>query len=575
MSYVTASVNTKDISILSIGVSDFREMALGKFLLVDKTLLIKDVIDDGAKVLLMTRPRRFGKTLNLSMLYYFFQSHTIDEHNLFENLNISEYKDLCSYHQNQYPVIFISFKDVKASNYDKAYADITSLFSGLYSRHRYLLEGDLLDEEEKEVFTAILKEKSAQSKIEEAIKKLSELLHRKFGKSPIILIDEYDTPIQESYLCNYYDEMIRLMRGIFGTSLKDNNYLYKAILTGITRIAQESLFSGVNNLETYSLLSEKYGQYFGFTEEEVIKLKNDVGDLGQKISMEDIKDWYNGYRIGKYTLYNPWSIISCFRRDGILAPYWLNTASNGLIALLFSSAKIEVKYQLEKLLQGEEVEQPLLENLVFPDLKNKEGALWSLLFHAGYLNVLSTRYKGHLLLATIAIPNKEVMFVYDEIIEQRFSTVVSLASYMSLTESLANGNTELFKRRLAEYLVESGSYFDFNTNTPESVFQAFVLGFIVGLKDNYIINSNREAGYGRLDVVLIPKNKKNQGILLEFKTSKIVEELATKAQEALTQIKNKEYFQLFKQHEIEKVLAIGLAFCGKNLELQEEVIEIV
>ena len=574
VSDVTPLVNTKDISSLSIGVSDFQKLILANYFIVDKTLLIKEIMDDSAEVILITRPRRFGKTLNLSMLYYFLQSHVSEEQNLFENFNISQHKNICKSHQNQYPVIFISFKDIKADNFEDAYADIRVLFSQLYSEHRYLLKENILQKEEEKIFFAILNQDDDKANIKKAINKLSELLHRKFGKHPIILIDEYDTPIQQSYLKNYYEDMIELMRGIFGAGLKDNEYLKKAVVTGITRIAQESLFSGVNNFEAYSLLSEKYGQYFGFTEEEVMKLKNDIGSAGANVSMADIKAWYNGYRIGSHTLYNPWSIISCFRRNGKLAPYWLNTASNGLIALLLSNAKMEVKYQLEKLLQGEEVEQPLLENLVFPDLKNKEGALWSLLFHAGYLNVLSTRYKGHLVLAKIAIPNKEVMFVYDEIIEQRFSATVSLASYTSLTESLANGNIDLFKRRLSEYLVESGSYFDFNTNTPESVFQAFVLGFIVGLKDNYIIHSNQEAGLGRFDVMLLPKHKETQGILLEFKTSETLETLESKAQAALEQIKDKEYFQVFKQHEVGKVLAIGLAFCGKKVELAYEHIEI-
>ncbi|NDB81892.1 MAG: hypothetical protein EB127_03995 [Alphaproteobacteria bacterium] len=405
MSNVADSVNiekvkTKEGAILSIGVSDFREIASGNFLLVDKTLLIKEVMDDGAKVILITRPRRFGKTLNLSMLRHFFRINSTGEKNIFENLNISVHKEFWAQHQNKYPVIFISFKDVKAAKFEKAYADILGLFSNLYSEHRYLLEGDLLNEDEKEVFNAILREKATQSKIEESIQKLSELLHRKFGKSPIILIDEYDTPIQESYLCNYYEEMIRLMRGIFGASLKDNDHLSKAILTGITRIAQESLFSGVNNFEAYSLLREKYGQYFGFTEEEVARLKDEIGPAGQQVSMSDIKDWYNGYRVGKYTLYNPWSIVSCFRHNGALAPYWLNTSSNGLISSLLSEAKIEVKYQFEKLLQGQEVEQQLLENLIFPDIKRKSGSLWSLLLHAGYLNVLSTRREEHLLMAS-------------------------------------------------------------------------------------------------------------------------------------------------------------------------------
>lgn len=563
---------------LPVGISDFQKLILGNYVKADKTLFIKDIMDEGADVILFTRPRRFGKTLNLSMLDYFFkcslhQKNNSEDHNLFANLNIAEDQDFCKDHQNKYPTIFISFKDIKASNFEDAYKHIELLFSGLYSEHRYLLEGDLLDNNEKEVFTSIMHERAPQNKIGEAIKILCGYLHRKFGKNTIILIDEYDTPIQSAYLRDYYDSMIEVMRNVLGSSLKDNKFLGKAVLTGITRISQESLFSGLNNIKVYSLLSEKYGQYFGFTEEEVIKLKDKVGTAGDKVSIADIKDWYNGYRIGSHTLYNPWSIINCFSNNGQLEPYWLNTSSNDLIKELLDNVDYGFKKDFELLLQGEEIEKPLYANLVFPELKEKEEAIWSLFLYAGYLNVLSYETRSFEMIARICIPNREVMYVYDGIVAGWFRKGTSLDTYKKFIQSLKTENMTDFKRYIMEML-DLGSYFDFNKNTPEAVFHSFMLGLTVGLKDEYIIQSNIEGGDGRFDVVFIPKSENNKGILLEFKTSETLEDLPSKSGEALEQIKDKEYFRIFNQHNATKVLAIGLAFYGKKVELQSEIIEL-
>ena len=557
----------KDDSRLPSGVSDFSKLIKGQYYFADKSLFIKEIMEDGAEIILITRPRRFGKTLNLSMLYYFLQLNHPQEKNLFENLAISEDITFCQKHQQQYPVIFISFKDIKQSNYVDARADIVELIKGLYAQHRYLLEGKLLHDDEKQTFLALLEKEADLSDVKVAIKQLSVYMARKFKQTPILLIDEYDTPIQEAYLKGYYLEMIDLIRSIMGQALKDNTSLYKAVLTGITRVAQESLFSGVNNLEVYSLLREQYGQYFGFTESEVIRF---IENTGHEVSLQSIKEWYNGYQVGKYILYNPWSIIGCLKNHGKLGPYWLNTSSNALINELLVNASPIVRQQFEKLLQGVEVEQPLLENLVFPDLKKKAGALWSLLLYAGYLNVLSSERRGHLLMAKISIPNKEIMYGYDEIIEQWFSDTISLESYLSFTQSLSTGDVSTFKMRLSEYLLQTSSYFDFNKNTPEKVFHSFMLGLVVGLKDNYIIQSNQESGLGRFDVIFIPKNKARKGILLEFKVSDTVEALLERAQEALQQIKDKQYIEIFKAHDISSVLAIGLAFHGKKLELVHE-----
>eukprot|EP00919_Chromeraceae_sp_WS-2016_P000540 GHVR01001348.1.p1 GENE.GHVR01001348.1~~GHVR01001348.1.p1 ORF type:complete len:533 (-),score=82.44 GHVR01001348.1:1132-2730(-) len=529
---------------------------------------MKEIINDGAKVVLITRPRRFGKTLNLSMLYYFFQQNNIEEENLFKNLLISEDQEFCKKHQNQYPVIFLSFKDVKKSSYTAAYEDFVRLIRDLYSQHRYLLEDEVLYEDEKVVFMTLLNQQAAQRDIESAIKQLTVYITRKFNKAPIILIDEYDTPIQEAYLRDYYQEMMDLMRSVLGQALKDNSCLGRAVITGITRVSQESLFSGLNHLKVYSLLREKYGQYFGFTEEEVIKL---IKDTKQKVSLNAIKEWYNGYQLGKHILYNPWSIINCLDNEGKLQPYWLNTSSNTLIIQLLSKAKPIIKQQFEALLQGEIIEQPLSENLIFQDIETEIEALWSLLLYAGYLKVLSSQLKGSRLIAKIAIPNKEVGFIYDKIVEQWFSRAISIESYDNFIQSIAEGNMDKFKMYITSYIMQSGSYFDFNSNTSEQIFHVFILGLVVGLRDRYNIHSNKESGLGRFDVICVPKDKEERAILLEFKVSDTAELLIEKAKEALLQIKEKQYIELLKQQEIKSVLAIGLAFYGKQMELIYEV----
>lgn len=554
---------------LPIGISDFQKLINGKYQFADKSMFIKEIINDSTEVILITRPRRFGKTLNLSMLYYFLHYSSANKE-LFEDLEVSKDIAFCQQHQNQYPVILISFKEIKQKNFTEAYSNIITLISGLYKSHRYLLEGDLLYSDEKNIFNEIINEKASQTHITYSLSLLSEYLERKFHQKPIILIDEYDTPIQTSYLKDYYESMIELMRGILGAGLKDNKFLGKAVVTGITRVAQESLFSGVNNLSVYSLLREKLGQYFGFTEEEVLKL---LSDNQVTVTINRIKEWYNGYQIGKYTLYNPWSILSCIDHNGELKPYWLNTSSNDLVTELLDKVDYSVKGEFALLLQGKTIEKPLLENLVFPELKEKEEAVWSLLLYAGYLNVSSSEIKGFQLMAQVSIPNREVMYVYDGIVAGWFRKGTSLDSYKKFIQSLKLGEIAIFKKYLSEIL-DIGSYFDFNKNTPERVFHSFMLGLTVGLKDEYIIQSNQEAGLGRFDVVFIPKNKQLKGILLEFKTSDKIDLLLDKAQEALEQIKDKQYFKTFIQHDIKNILAIGLAFCGKQIELVYEEIKL-
>ncbi len=560
-----------------IGISDFEKLITGDYYFADKSLFIKEITEDGSQVILITRPRRFGKTLNLSMLYYFLSETYYNEVNqsLFDGLNISKETEFCKKHQGQYPVIFISFKDIKETTYTRAYDEIVELIRKLYETHNYLLESDLLSKNEKNTFDALTSKKGTKSDVRSSISQLSTYIARKFKKPPIILIDEYDTPIQEGYLNNHYKKIIKLMRSLLGQALKDNKpnerILEKAIITGITRVSQESLFSGLNNIEVYSILREKYGQYFGFTEQEVLQL---MKDSQQTISINPIKEWYNGYQIGKYILYNPWSIIKCFKDNGALQPYWLNTSSNDLIAELLKDTEPIVKQQFEELLQGNIIEQPISENLIFLEIKENPEALWSLLLYAGYLKVISCELRGYELMAKIAIPNKEVGFVYDKIIANWFHRAISRTSYINFVKSLENGELGEFKNYLSDYIIQTGSFFDFNSKTSEQTFHVFILGLVIGLRDHYNIHSNQESGLGRFDVIFIPKDKKRKGILLEFKTSTAIELLLEKAQEALNQIKDRKYIEIFKQHNINSVLVIGLAFYGKQLELVHETISI-
>ena len=560
---------------LPVGVSDFRKIVKGNYVFTDKTLLIKEVMDDGADIILVTRPRRFGKTLNLSMLYYFLDNSQPKNENLFGKLNIGQDKAFCEEHQHKYPVIFISFKDVKKSRYKGAYENIVSLISRLYGQHRYLLESGCLSEDEKGVFNRLLYKTGQSSEVQESLQCLCIYIHRYCGKNPIILIDEYDTPIQQAYLKKYYEKMVELMRSILGQALKDNSYLTKAVVTGITRISQESLFSGLNNISVYSMLRERFGQYFGFTEDEVVKL---LEETKRSVSIGEIKEWYNGYQIGKHVLYNPWSIINCLDNEGILQEYWVNTSGNGLIGDLLESAGAEVKKEFEELLQGKVITQVLSENLVLPDIEKAPEALWSLLVYAGYLKVISSELIGYKLVCRLSIPNREVGFVYDRIVSQWFTkSTTRVGSYDSFVRSLVDGDMEKFEMYITSYIMQSGSYFDFNENTPEQIFHVFILGLVVGLRGEYYIRSNQESGLGRFDVVMLPKQSERAGILLEFKATDDPKELKAKAEEGLKQVKDKQYLELFRQNGVKEVLAIGLAFCGKQMCLVNEkvVIDVV
>jgi hypothetical protein len=547
---------------LAIGISDFSEIIRENYYYADKSLFIKDVLDD-TKVILITRPRRFGKTLNLSMLKHFFAKEVMNQptHELFKNLKISEAGDEYLKHQGRYPVIFISLKDIKERSIQEAEIRFRQVISELYIEHRYLLEGEHLAAGEKKIYEKIMNQEEPLSYLKDSLKKLTAYLYRYHGQKVIVLIDEYDTPIQEGYVHNYYDDIMNFFRGFLGASLKDNSYMFKAVITGILRVSKESLFSDLNNIKVYTLLSSRYSDYFGFTEGEVLALLQKAC-LQEKLS--EIKDWYNGYQVANTILYNPWSIINCISEQGLLRPYWVNTAENSLIKKLFIHANANFKSQLEILLKSQAVEMLIDEQIVFGYMQNNEMAIWSLLLMAGYLKVISQEYTDQGLLCTLSIPNREVRNLYRQVIEQWLADGHAINWYNRFLEYLLTGNIPEFKIYLEEVFLSVVSVHDV-AKYPEAFYHGLMLGFTASLdRKAYDIKSNRESGYGRYDLAIIPTDPQKLVILMEFKAAE-ENNLQQTAEQALQQIDEKQYAAEFLTRGLNKVLKIGISFCGKKL----------
>ncbi len=556
---------------LPIGISDFGKLIRGNHTFIDKSLLIRDLIRDGAEVTLLTRPRRFGKTLNLSMLHHFFANEVSGQSTagLFDGLDINRDTD-CMAHQGQHPVIFFTFKDIKEGRFEDAIAKLVDTLKDLYLQYPELMESNALADVQKADIQAMLEKKTDLSQLASAFKRLSQFLFLHHQKHVLLLIDEYDTPIHAAYVHGYYEEMINLMRGLLGAGLKDNPYLYKGVVTGILRVSRESLFSGVNNLELYTVLDRNYSQYFGFTEAEMKKL---LRDFDAAALTADIQSWYNGYPFGEHVIYNPWSIINCLKQRGELRPYWLNTSDNSLLKSLMARADVRFKQKMEQLIQNHSIEAQIDPNLVFGDLNKNTMALWSLLLFSGYLTAGDPRYdiQGRVT-CQLRVPNLEVLGLYQRHIEEWFSDSMGREGYGDFLNCLVTGNLEEFEARLTEYLRESASAFDAEKQQPEKFYHGLVLGLIVGLKDTHVIHSNRESGFGRYDVALLPRETapadQRRGILMEFKAVKNTQPLTDAAQAALQQIDQRRYQAELEQHRLSDILKIGLAFSGKQVAMQ-------
>jgi Predicted AAA-ATPase/PD-(D/E)XK nuclease superfamily len=550
---------------LPIGISDYKKVIEDNYYYVDKTLLIKELLEVSANVTLITRPRRFGKTLNLSMLKYFFDCSNsgIENAHLFHNTKIWTYPEYRS-HQGKYPVIYLTFKDSKENTWPLSYDKIGLAIAKEYNHHRYLLEDHTLAQFEMDKFKRIQASIASVAELSDSIHFLSELIFRHCNKKVIIMLDEYDVPIHAAYSCGYYQETVDFIRSLLTAAFKDNKYLERGILIGVSHMAKEGISSGLNNLSVFTVTDPDFSNKFGFTDMEVQEL---FADMHLSTPHTEIKRQYDGYTFG-YThgLYNPWSILCCACNNGTLDPYWVNTSDNELIKKLIAQASKTVKSELEQLLKGNTVAQEVDGSLTLPSMEHNSAALWSLLLYAGYLTYTSCESKGNKKLCLLTIPNTEIYHLYVDLIQSIFMQVTAQGEYgTDLLQALITGDTPLFSRLLQSFILNSMSIHDLPSNEPEKSYHLFVLGLLVMLGDRYEVKSNRESGYGRYDIMLIPKDTQENGIIIEFKKVPSGETLEDAADQGLEQIIHKQYAQELYSRNIQHIIAYGIAFEGKKV----------
>ncbi|MVX62366.1 AAA family ATPase [Clostridium chromiireducens] len=554
---------------IQIGTSDFKELINGNNYFVDKSLLIKEFIENGAKIILAPRPRRFGKTLNLSMLRYFFDIRIKNEtKGLFKGLKIENEKEIMKL-QGEYPIIFITFKNQKHISFEDFQDGIRVLLSNLYREHEYLLESDKLSEFDKNDFKEIILRKASIGVLSNGISNLMVYMNKHHGKKVMLFIDEYDVPIQEAYLRGYYDGMITLIRNLLTAALKDNEYVEKSLITGILRIAKESIFSGLNNLQVNTILGFKFNNKFGFTEEELKELLQ-YYDLDDK--SEEIRKWYNGYVFGEEIIYNPWSVLNYIdnNKAGFM-PYWINSSSNDLIKRLLLKGDNNMKLELEELIEGNSINKEIDDSIVMAEVEDSNENIWSFLLMSGYLKAVRTENIEGVLNCELKIPNKEVLIFYRNLIKKWFLETLTNQKYQLMLNTLIAGNIKIFAGLFKEFVINNLSYFDISGKEPERVYHAFVLGMLVSLSNKYEVKSNKESGYGRYDVMIIPKDISRTGIIIEFKKIDyfLDDTIEEATEEALKQIEEKKYDQELLQKDIRNIIKIAIVFKGKEIKVTQ------
>ena len=538
---------------LAIGVSDFKHLIDGDFYYFDKTKFIEDVIKDGSQVKLFTRPRRFGKTLNMSMLKYFFDIENNEENKkIFKDLYIE--KTEAFKEQGQYPVIFLSLKDLKALTWEQMEKAIKSAISRLFSEYKYLLND--LDKFDTLTFENILLKNTELEDLKEALKFLTRILYEKYNKKVVVLIDEYDSPLVSAYINGYYEKAKDFFKTFYSSVLKDNSYLQMGVLTGIIRVIKAGIFSDLNNLRTYTILSEMYTDSYGLTEEEVVKSLKDYG-IEQEIS--NVKDWYDGYRFGDSEVYNPWSILN-FLDFKELRAYWVDTSGNDLIKDVLKNITKNTIEALERLFNGEGLKQNISGTSDLSKLLSEEE-LWELMLFSGYLTVEEKIDQDNYVLR---LPNKEVRTLYRKTFFERYFGRGSKLLY--LMEDLTENRIDEYEERLQEILLTSVSYNDTKKGN-EAFYHGLIMGMGLYLEGEYITKSNIESGLGRYDFVIEPKNKTKRAYIMEFKSTDNIEKLEEVSKEALEQIENKKYDVSLKQNGIKDITYMGIAFCGKQIKI--------
>lgn len=557
-----------EVKSLPIGISDYVR-AQEEYYYVDKTLLIKEFLDQKPLVSLFTRPRRFGKTLNMDMLRVFFEISDKNTSKYFADKNIWQCGEEYRSHQGKYPVIFLTFKDVKFDTWDATIDKIRGLLQEEYGRHQELLNSDKLSQYEKVYFTKIISATANEVELTSSLERLSKMLASHYDKAPVIIIDEYDTPIQEGYSKDFYDEIIGFMRNFFSGAFKDNKNLSYGFLTGILRIAQESIFSGLNNLTVNSVMDEEYDSFFGFTESEV---KAMLSYYGVSDKEEELKDWYDGYLFGSEEIYNPWSVINYISKGCLPQAYWVNTGKNEILDDVLRVATDDITERLYDLLQGERVVARIDQNVVYRSLAEDPANIYSLLLVAGYLKTPKKELQADgSYLCEVSIPNREIAAVYkSEILSHFLQTgAITRTTANKIAESLYVNDYKKLQSAIGEYMDKSTSFFD---GGAEGFYHGLMLGLIALMDNQYKIKSNRESGDGRFDVSLIPREKRYPGIILELKWKEKLSdvELEKWSNEALKQIGELRYDSEMKEDGITEILKFGIAFSGKKVCVRTE-----
>lgn len=544
---------------LPIGISDFKK-ATSDYYYVDKTLLIRDFIDSKPQVSLFTRPRRFGKTLTMDMLRVFFEKTDEDTSKYFKDKAIWACGDYYTAYQGQYPVVFLTFKDVKCATWEDTYDKISKLIALEFLRHSELETSSKLNTYEKEQYVNLSTGKANQVDYQMSLQVLSLLLYKHYGKECVVIIDEYDTPIQQGHTCGFYEQIIDFMRSFFSGGLKDNTYLAYGFLTGILRVAKESIFSGLNNLKINSILDEAYSQFFGFTKDEVKKM---LEYYGVEDKYQEVCDWYDGYLFGNTEIFNPWSVINYISDKCFPKAFWQSTGSNDIIGEIISSATPEVTENLQRLLMGKKVTTYIDTNVIYPEVVTNPHSVYSFLLIAGYLKVdkIYPQNDGNYM-CDVAIPNKEIAFVYEkEVLAKTGKASVAVA----IQQAIFKNDIKRLQKLLEQFMVESISYHD---GASEGFYHGMMLGLCAVVSNRYRVRSNGESGDGRFDIQLYPENNNIPGFIFEFKKAQNESEMEELADKALKQIEDNRYDTQMKADGITNIVKVGIAFFGKQAKVK-------
>ena len=549
---------------LPIGVEDFKRLVDNGYYFVDKTLMIKELLENKETVNLFTRPRRFGKTLNMSMLQRFFEATEKSNAYLFDGLKIAAYPEYMAY-QGQYPVISVSLKSMKQASYTNAFYMYKNLIAKEYEKHKIILESNQILESEKEIFRNIMEQRADQNVYLNSIRTLSDILAKYYKKNVIILIDEYDVPLENAYHEGFYDDMTNLIRSCFESALKTNPSLEFAVLTGCLRVSRESIFTGLNNLKTYSITKNKFSQYFGFTQEE-------MKEILQAFSLEQyagtIAKWYDGYRFGLTEIYNPWSVLNCidsYLQNDMVAcePYWSNTSSNRIVKRLIEESNERTKSMVEELINGTPIHTQIFEDVTYGTIDVNQDYIWSFLLFTGYLKIISCETIGDETYYDMVIPNVEIKSIYKNTIRSWFIDHINRDSRTDILESVIHADAEKLEDLLCTWLTNTISCFD----EQENYYHGFVTGLVSGF-NGYMVVSNRESGNGRFDLVVKQRSRWHHAAILEFKVVEKYNQMTKACEDALKQIEEKDYEASLRDEQYENIAKLGICFCQKRCRVK-------